>query len=286
MTVLGAECFETADFGGSLAYGATMTKYGADFQKRHLFGPGGGFGAPSTIPEIIKSLPMLTLGGKLCNAITANIAIICGCVAASDFKANTRAAAAKAGAVTCIYGDANVGGFTTTVCVGSRLTVTGTTNELVDFSLDMFGGTTTQTAVTAGTVAASEFFPFELGTNTFGADTLLGFMLTFDTGLVPVFAMDGIGPTSPYGEVADIGANCTLQVTLAANAAGLTEYGKYVATTAITPTITLIGTAASTWAIAMKGYYTGWQKAGVNGLAAHQATVTGHVVGTSMLNIT
>ena len=160
MTVLGAETFETADFGGSLAYGAVMTKYAADYIKYHLFGPGGGFGAPSIIPEKIKSLPMLTLGGKLCDAITANIAVVCGCVAASNFKDNSRAAAAKAGAVTCIYGDANVGGFTTTVCVGTRLTVTGVTNELTDFSLDMFGGTTTQTVVTAGTVGTPEFFPF------------------------------------------------------------------------------------------------------------------------------
>jgi len=286
MTLLGAETFETADFGGSLAYGAVMTKYATDYLKYHVFPPGGGFGAPSIIPEKIKSMPMLTLGGKLCDAITANIAIICGCVAASDYKANTRAAAAKAGAVTCIYGDANVGGFTTTVCVGTRLTVTGVTNELTDFSLDMFGGVTTQTSATAGTVGTAEFFPFELGTNTFGADTLLGYVLTFDTGLIPVWAMDGIGPAAPYGEVGDIGAQCTLQVTLAANAAGLTEWDKYVATTLVEPTLTLIGTSGSTWAIALKGYYTGWAKAGVNGLAAHQAIITGHVVGTSMLNIT
>ncbi len=286
MTVLGAESFETADFGGNLAYGAVMTKYGAEYLKLHLFGPGGGFGAPSVIPEKIKSLPMLTLSGKLEDSITADIAIICGAVAASNFKDNSRAAAAKAGAVTCIYGDANVGGFTTTVCVGTRLTVTGVSNELIDFSLDMFGGTTTQTAVTAGTVAATEFYPFELGTSTYAEDTLIGYVLTLDTGLVPVFAMDGIGPTSPYGEVADIGASFTLQVTLAANAAALTEWGKYSAITAVTPTLTLTGTSGSTWVIAGKGYYTQWQKAGVNGLSAHRATITGHVVGTSLLNIT
>lgn len=286
MTVLGAESFETADFGGNLAYGAVMTKYGADYIKYHLFPPGGGFGAPSVYPEKIKSMPMLTLGGKLEDGITADIAIICGAVAASNFKNNSRAAAALAGAVTCIYGDANVGGFTTTACVGTRLTVTGVTNELTDFSLDMFGGTTTQTAVTAGTIASTEFFPFELGSSTFAADTLLGYVLTFNTGLIPVWPMDGIGPTDPYGEVGDIGATCTLQVTLAANAAALTEWGKYSARTAVTPTLTLTGTSASTWVIALKGYYTGWQKAGVNGLSAHRAIITGHVVGTSLLNIT
>jgi len=286
MTVLGAETFETADFGGNLAYGAVMTKYGADYIKYHQFGPSDGFGAPSIIPEKIKSLPMLTLGGKLCNAITSDIATICGCESSSNFKDNSRAAAAKAGAVTCIYGDANVGGFTTTVCVGTRLTVTGVSNELVDFSLDMFGGTTTQTSVTAGSVGTAEFFPFELGTSTYDADTLLGYTLNFDTGLIPVFAMDGIGDTDPYGEVGDIGAQCTLQVTLAANASALTEWDKYNDTTAVTPTLTLTGTSGSTWAIALKGYYTGWAKAGVNGLAAHQAIVTGHVVGTSLLNIT
>lgn len=286
MTVLGAKCFETADFGGSLAYGATMTAYGAEFLKLHVFPPGGGFGAPSIYPEKIKSLPMLTLGGKLCNAITANIAIICGAVAAQNYKDNSRAAAAKAGAVSCIYGDATTSGYTTTVCIGSRLTVTGRTNELTDFSLDMFGGTTSVTSATAGTIAEAEFFPFELGTNTFGADTLLGYTLTFDTGLIPVFAMDGIGNTDPYGEVGDIGATCTLQATLADNAAAATEYGKFIALTAVTPTITLIGTAASTWAMALKGYYTGWQRTEVNGLGAYQATVTGHVAGTSMLNIT
>jgi hypothetical protein len=286
MTVLGAKCFETADFGGNIAYGATMTEWGADYLKLHLFPPGSGFGAPAIYPEKIKSLPMLTLGGKLCNAITSDIATICGCVAASNYQDNSRAAAAKAGAVTCIYGDANVGGFTTTGCVGTRLTVTGTTNELVDFALSMFGLTTTQTACTAGAVVDTEFFPFELGANTFGANTLLGFTLNFDTGLIPVFAMDGLGPTDGYGEVGDVGAGCTLQVTLANNAAALTEWGKYEALTAVTPTITLTGTAASTWAIALKGYYTAWESAEVTGLGAHRATITGHVVGTSMLNIT
>jgi len=263
-----------------------MTRYGAPYLKLHLFGPASGFGAPAIYPEKIKSLPMLTMGGKLSATIKGDLATICGCVAASNYKDNSRAAAAKTGMVTCIYGDANVGGFTTTGCVGSRLTVTGRTNELADFSVDMFGLTTTQTVCTAGAVVDTEFFPFELGTNTFGADTLLGYTLTFDTGLVPVFAMDGLGPTAGYGEVGDVGANCTLQVTLAANAAALTEWGKYSAITAVTPTLTLIGTAASTWAIALKGYYTEWDRADVNGLGAHRATITGHVVGTSMLNIT
>ena len=286
MTTLGAVCFETVDFGGNLAYGSQMTKWGADFVKYHQFGVGDGFGAPSIIPEKVKSLPMLTMGGVLCNAITSDIATICGCEATSDFKANTRAAAAKAGAVTSIYGDANVGGFTTTVCVGTRLTVTGTSNELITYSLDMFGGTTTQGSTTAGSVGTAEFFPFELGTSSYGEDTLLGWTLTFDTGLIPVFAMDGIGNTGPYGEVGDVGATCTLQMTLAANATALTEYGKYVATTAVTPTLTPTGTSGSTWAMALKGYYTAWDRAEVNGLGAHRATVTGHVVGTSMLNIT
>lgn len=286
MTVLGAKCFETADFGGNIAYGAEMTEWGADYLKLHLFPPGSGFGAPAIYPEKIKSLPMLTLGGKLSNTIKGDMAIICGCVAASNYKDNSRAAAAKAGAVTCIYGDANVGGFTTTGCVGTRLTVTGTTNELVEFALSMFGLTTTQTACTAGAVIDTEFFPFELSTSSYAEDTLLGFTLNFDTGLVPVFAMDGLGPTDGYGEVGDIGANCTLQVTLANNTAGLAEWAKYSGITAVTPTLTLTGTAGSTWAIALKGYYSGWEGAEVTGLGAHRALITGHVVGTSMLNIT
>ena len=286
MTVLGTTAFETVDFGGNLAHGCVMTEWGAAFLMLQLFGPGDGFGAPSIYPEKIKSRPLLTMSGPLSQAISSDIWTICQCVAATNFKDNSRAAAAVTGKVTCIYGDANVGGFTTTGCIGARLRLTGRTNQLIQVNLAMFGTTTTQTSATAGAVTDTEFYPFELCNNSIGADTVLGFDLTFETGLVPVYPMDNLGPTDGYGEVADIGAQVTLQMLYAMNAAALTEYGKYHAITAVTPTLTLTGTAASTEVIAILGYYTDWGRAVVDGILCHRATITGHTTGTALMNVT
>lgn len=275
-TYVGAP-FEVATIDGVTAYGALMTKYGGFNWKLHDFGPGGGMGAPGIRPGRIKKLPMLTLGGKLSVAVGAKLGTVCAIASGASFGDNTRAAAVGSG-VTCTYGHL-VEGFTTTGCVGTRLTISGTSNELVDFSLDMFGRVTTTGAVTASGGATADFYPMELAA--YGA-ALLGFTLTVDTGLVPVFAADGQG-VSGWVNVGSVGATCTLQMSLSEGTPALVAAADAVGVTN-TQTITLAGAAGGSLAISVTGYYSAIDRGEVGGILAPSVTLTGF--GASMVSLT
>ena len=276
-------CFGVVEFPqGTTVPGLTVTTGGADYPRFHLFPASGGFGGPVVLPEIIKSRPELTVSGYLSSGIISTISGMCGCGEAADFSALRSPSAAIID-----YGDvllAGGGGFTTTGCVGTRLTITGRPNELVEFTLDAFGLTTAQGAVSALTAGDDAvFFPFERGSYDSVTDTLLGFTLTFDTGYIPVYAMDGLAETG-YAEIGESGANVTLELVFAHNVTSYTtEYGKYTGVTAVNPVIVLKGSDdTATCTIDVDGYYTAWGFPGdVDGLMVHTATITGHVVVTT-----
>lgn len=276
-------CFSVVEFPqGTTVPGLTVTTGGADYLRFHLFPASDGFGGPVVYPEEIKSRPELTVGGYLSSGIISTISGMCGCGSAANFTALRSPSAAVID-----YGDTIVGGFTTTGCVGTRLTITGRPNELVEFTLDCFGLTTAAGSVSAYTVADTIFFPFERGTHGIGADTLLGFTLTFDTGYIPVYAMDGLAETG-YAEIGERGANVTLELVMAHNATSYTtEYGKYTGVTAVNPVIVVTGSDdTATCTIDVDGYYTAWGFPGdVDGLMVHTATVTGHIAATTLLQI-
>jgi hypothetical protein len=275
MTTYAGICYELASIAGQVAYGAFMTKYGAARWKLHDFGPGGGMGAPGIKPAKIKSLPMLTLGGTLCVGVAGVLGSTCA-ISSANFSDNSRGPGVTG--VSCVYGDATGDGFTTTGCVGSRLTISGTTNELATFSLDMFGKTTTATSGPGGGGGdTAEFFPFELGTNTHG-DTLLGFTLTVDTGLVPAFGMNSQGPNG-WVNCADVGATCTLQLVMATT--DLFDACDGVTLSACT--ITLASPGGGSLGITVNGYYTRWDRSPAAGLIGHGVTLNGF--GASMVNL-
>ncbi len=264
MTTYAGTTFEVATIGGNTAYGATMTKYAGFNWKLHEFGPGGGMGAPSVKPVKIKKLPMLTLSGKLCAGITSSIITACG-LSAPDFSVVRTGPAG----VTCTYGGPD-GGFSTTSCVGTRLTISGTSNEIADFSLDMFGAVTSESgAVTASGGASAEFFPLELGT---GGAEILGFTLTVDTGFVPVFGMSTQGP-SGWVNLGDVGATCTLQLIRA------DPTGAFASVDAVGVTnsesITLVSPGGASLGIGVTGYYSALDRAEVQGILCTALTLTG-----------
>jgi hypothetical protein len=276
MTTYAGTCYELASIAGQVAYGAFMTSYGAFRWKLHEFGPGGGMGAPGIKPAKIKSVPMLTLGGTLCVAVAGVLGSTCA-ISGATFDDNSRGPGVTG--VDCVYGDATGDGFATTGCVGTQLTISGSTNELVTFSLAMFGKTTTKGSGPGGGGGdTAEFFPFELGSNTHG-DALLGFTLTVNTGLIPAFGMDSQGPDG-WVNCADVGATCTLQLVMATTDLWDTANG-------ITPgatTITLASPGGGSLGITVNGYYTKWDRSPVAGLIGHGVTLTGH--GASMVDVT
>jgi len=266
--------FEVASIGGNVAYGATMTRYGGFEWKLHDFGPGGGMGAPGIKPAKIKKWPMLTLGGALCTGIKGSVIDACA-LSSPNFGDNSRVAQVGGG-VTCTYGNMTHG-FSTSGCVGSRLTISGTSNALVTFSLDMFGKATATGGVSASGGDTADFYPFELGSY---GDALLGFTLTVDTGLVPVFAMNSQGPDG-WVNLGDVGATCTLQMMLsdpssqitAADAVGVTN----------SETITLASPGGGSLGIAVTGYYSAVDRAEVAGITATAVTLSGF--GSSMVSL-
>lgn len=287
MTTIAPTCFGVVELPeGTGRQGLTCTTGAANYLRFHTFPAAYGYGGPAAYPDKIKSRPELTIGGFLSHGIVSTITDMCGCAATADFSA-LRTPTAK----DIVYGDTQVGGFKTTGCVGTRLTITGRPNELVEFTLDAFGLTTAADTLTAPAIADIKFFPFERGSNTgIGTDTLLGFTLTFDTGYFPVYAMDGLADTG-YSEIGEIGASVTLELTYAHNTTSYTtEYAKYTGVTAVNPILTLTASDGSTTCIInVDGYYTDWGFPGdVDGLIVHTATVTGHVLVTdhTMLQLT
>lgn len=285
MTVIAPTCFGVVELPtGTGVQGLTCTTGGADYVRYHIFPAAYGYGGPVVYPEKIKSRPELTIGGFLSSGIIDTIAAMCGCGSAADFT-GLRTPTAQS----ISYGDTEVGGFDTTECIGTRLTITGRPNELVEFTLDCFGMTTTSAGVlTAPAIADVDFFPFERGSQTnIGADTLLGFTLTFDTGYFPVYTMEGLADTG-YAEIGEHGANVMLELVLAHNAASYgTEWVAYKDTTVRNPIITLADSNdVAGCTIDVDGYYTAWGFPGdVDGLMVHTATITGHVTGLNMLQI-
>lgn len=276
MANIAGTCFAAVSVGGTGYQGVTCRSGGADYLRYHIFPAAYGHGSPIAVPEKITSHPELSIGGYLSAGLPAALAGMCGCGGGADFSAlRTPSKTAIA------YGDI-AKSYSTTECVGSRLTITGRPNELVEFSLEAFGMTTTTGAGVAAATGDKEFFPFERGSNSgIGADTLLGFTLSFTTGFVPVYAMDGLAETG-YAEIGDVGASCTLELALAHTNEG--EYGAYTGATETTIALTLTSPGGSSSTISVTGYYTGFDYGGdVGGILVSRATLYG--VGATMLSI-
>lgn len=277
MANIAGTCFAAVSVGGTTYQGVTCRSGGADFLRFHVFPAAYGHGSPIAVPEEIKSRPELSIGGYLSSGLPAALASMCGCGSGANFSAlRTPSKLAIA------YADV-AGGYSTSDCVGSRLTITGRPNELVEFSLEAFGMTTATSGALAAAEGDVEFFPFERGSNSgIGADTLLGFTLSFTTGLVPVYTMDALAETG-YAEIGDVGATCTLEMALAHT--NEDEYSAYTAVTETTIALTLTSPGGSSSTITVTGYYTGFDYGGdVGGILVSRATLYG--VGPSMLSIT
>jgi len=264
MTTYVGTPFELATIGGATAYGAIMTKYAGYNWKVHDFGPGGGMGAPGIKPAKLKKWPLLTLSGKLCTGITSGVIAACG-LSAPNFSVSR----APLAGVACSYGSAS-SGFTTSGCVGARLTISGTSNDLVNFSLDMYGKSTTVGAVAGGGGGAdADFFPFELGS--YGAD-LLGFTYTFNNGVVPIFGMDTQGADGWVNQ-GDIGSTCSLQLMLASASAAIAAAEAVSVGNA--ESITLASPGGGSLGISVTGWYSAIDRAEVAGVLCYSVTLSG-----------
>lgn len=200
MTAVG-ECFDVAVIGGVTAYGAFMTRWGTSGYMYHTHGAGAGWAAPIP-PTLLKKQSMLTLSGQLAAGVLGRAAAIC----AANGPWNAPRTVTP---VTCEYGGVGSDiGWSTADCIGARLNVSGRSNALVTFSLDMIGGITIAGGVNAGDPAAAEFYPTELCTCSLGV--AMGFDFTMDAGLGGLWPM--VGDNEAWTAVVDKGASATLRL--------------------------------------------------------------------------
>jgi len=267
--------------GGTAQQGSVLTRANATYHRYHIYdNETTGYSAIVSKPGDMNDMPQLTWSGYLTAANKSTIAGLCALSSTPDFSASLVSSISKK---TVIYGDTQVGAFSTTGCFGTRLQISGRPNELVRFSVDMIGSTTTKTTVSAAAITDVEFFPFERGTQTFNDDTLLGFTITFNAGFYPRFSMDA---STGYSGVSEGMHSLIAEFVLAHNSTSYsTEYGRYSALTRVDPTITLIGTQGSTCVIALGGYYTDWQYGDFEGIMTARAILSGVYGGGRMISI-
>ena len=213
----------------------------------------------------------MTWAGYLNAANKSLIAGACAINGTPDFGTNL---VASISALTMVYGDTGVGAFTVSNCFGTRLRLTGSTNKLVEFSLDLVGKATTKTTIAAPAIADAEFFPFEKGSHGIGADTLYGFTIDYRTGFWASIAPDGGSGYSKINESLRKRA-LSVRLVMAQNAASYAEWDDYDGITRADHTLTLTGTAATTCVLALGGYYTDWPYGDYEGLLVARALLTG-----------
>jgi hypothetical protein len=282
MTQLAGKCFTVVSAGGTAQQGSILTRSNAAHKRLYLYpNQTTGYSALVIKPGDMRDMARMTWAGFLNAGNKIAIADLCAISGTPDFSASL---VASISALTVVYGDTSVGAWSTTECFGTRLRLTGKSGELVQFSLEMVGKATTTTTVSAPAIAEAEFFPFEKGTQDIGADTVLAFDIDYRTGFFARFA--------PDGEPGYSGINESLRqrmlrarLTLAQNAVAEAEYAKYAAQTAVTPTLSLSGSAGTGCAIALGGYYTDWRDGEFERMMVNIATLTGVYDGRIMLSM-
>lgn len=280
MTTLGPTCFSVVSVGGTAQQGSILTRANAAYHRYHIYdNETTGYSAVVSKPGDMNDMPQLTWSGYLTAGNKAAIAGLFALSGTPDFSSGLAASISKK---TVNYGNTQVGSFSTTGCFGTRLQISGRPNELVRFSVDMIGSTTTTTTISRASITDVEFFPFERGTQTFGSDTLLGFTVTFNAGFYPRFSMDG---SVGYSEVSEGMHSLVAEFILAQNSTALSHYSRYSGNSRSTPTITLIGTQGSACVIALGGYYTDWQYGDQDGTMVAHAILSGVYDGGRMISI-
>lgn len=282
MTQLAGKCFTVISVGGTAQQGSILTRANSAPKRLHLYpNQTTGYSALVIKPGDMRDMARMTWAGFLNAGNKAAIAGLCAISGTPDFSASL---VDSISAQTVIYGDTSVGAWSTTECFGTRLRLTGRSGELVKFSLEMIGKVTSTTTVAAPAIADAEFFPFEKGTQDIGADTVLAFEIDYRSGFFARFAPDGEAGYSGINESLRL-RMLRARLTLAQNAAAVTEWGKYAAKTAVTPTLSLSGSAGSGCAIALGGYYTDWRDGTFRGLMVNIATLTGVYDGNIMISM-
>lgn len=278
MSTIAGTCFSLVSVGGS-QQGSILTRANTAYHRYHLFeNQTTGYSALVTKPGDMNDMPQLTWSGYLTATNKGTVAGLCAVRGSPNFHSSL---VNSISTQTVVYGDTQTGAFSTSGCFGTRLQIIGRPNELVQFSVDMIGSTTTTTSSLSANTADVEFFPFERGTNTFGSNALLGFTVTFNAGFYPRFSMDG---STGYSAISE-GMHSLTAEFMIAHASHSTQYSRYSGNSRTTPTITLIGTKGSTCVIALGGYYTDWQYGDVGGIMVARAILSGVYDGGRMISI-
>lgn len=268
MGTIAGTCFSLVSVGGS-QQGSILTQANTAYHRYHIYdNETTGYSVIVSKPGDMNDMPQLTWSGYLTPSSCSAIAGLCALGGSPDFSEGLVDSISKQ---TVVYGDTQTGAFSTSGCFGTRLQITGRPNELVQFSVDMIGSTTTTTSALSANTANEEFFPFERGSSTFGSGALLGFTITFNTGFYPRFSIDG---STGYSGISE-GMHSLTAEFMIAHASSSTEYGNYGANSPTGPTIILIGTEGSTCVIALGGYYTDWQYGDAGGIMVARAILSG-----------
>ena len=265
------KCYEVVSVGGVAQYGSTLTRSNAAHKRLFMYpNQSTGYGSLVVKPGDMRDLSSMTWAGFLNGSNKAAIAGLCAASGSPDFSTRLVDSIATA---TVIYGGVGAGGYSAGECFGTKLRLSGRSNQLVKFSLEMVGKVASEVAISApGAGDSVDFFPLEKGT---GGVEILGFDIDYETGFFARFAPDG---TQGYTAINDSLQLRNLQATLfLAHGSGLATaaFGQYSSIGRAEYVLSLASPGGGSCSISMGGYFTDWQVGTIAGVMVERAVQTG-----------
>ena len=280
MTTYAGACYAVTEAGGAAQYGSTLTRSNAAHKRLFLYpNQSTGYGSLVVEPGDMRDLSRMTWAGFLNGSNKGIIAGACALLGSPDFSERLVDSIAT---TTIAYGGVGAGGYSASGCFGTRLRLSGRSNQLVRFSLEMVGKATTSVSVSSpGAGDSVDFFPLELGT---GGVNILGFDIDYRTGFFARFAPDG---SQGYTAINESLGQRQLQATLflAQNSDAMTQFTSYAGVGQAAHTLSLAGYDGSGCVIELRGYYTDWQAGNVGGIMVARAVLTGVSVSGGMISM-
>jgi hypothetical protein len=256
--------------GGTPQYGSILTRSNAAHKRLQLYpNQTTGNSALAVKPGDMRDLSRMTWSGFLNASNSGLIAGLCALLGTPDFSASL---VGSIGTQTVVYGGVGVGAYSTAGCFGTRLRLSGRSNQLVRFSLEMNGKAATATTVSGpGLVESEDFFPLEKGS---GGEEILGFDIDYRTGFFARFAPDGsVGYTAINESLRLRRLQATIFLAQGATAMGV--FGSYADITRSARTLSLNAYDGSSCTIQLGGYYEDWQCGEVKGIMVAKAVLSG-----------
>jgi hypothetical protein len=270
VTTYAGKCYSVVSVGGTPQHGSILTRSNAAHKRLQWYpNQTTGYSALVVKPGDMRDLSRMTWAGFLNGSNSGLIAGLCALTGSPTFDASLVASIATQ---TVVYGGVGAGAYSTAGCFGTRLRLSGRSNQLVRFSLEMMGKVATASSVSGpGLVESEDFFPLEKGS---GGVEILGFDIDYRTGFFARFAPDG---SVGYTAINESLRLRQLRATLffAQGSAAMSAFGSYTGVTRAAPTLSLSAYDGSSCVIEVGGYYGDWETGEVAGIMVARAALTG-----------